>query len=64
MQMYSNQKHIICYCIIQIRKIKTLLYEIKIFFRTCSSATVTITNSTINKTMILESLINSYLDFL
>ena len=40
------------------------IYEIKIFFRMCSSATVNTTNSTTDRKMILESLINSYLDFL
>ena len=64
MQVYSNQKHIICYCIIHNRKIKRCIYEIKIFFRMCSSSTITTTNSATNKTMILESLFNSYLDFL
>ena len=54
MQVHSNQKHL-CYCIIQINKD---------LVRMCSSAMVTTTNSTTNKTMILESLINSYLDFL
>ena len=64
MQVYSNKKHIICYCIIQIRKMKRCIYEINIFFRVCSSATVATAISATNKTMILESLTNSYLDFL
>ena len=61
MQVYSNQKHII-YCIIQMRKI-TYLCNINLY-RMCSSATVAATNSATNKRMILEPLINSYLDFL
>ena len=48
----------------EIRKISTLNYKIKISFRMCSIATVDTTNSTTNRTMILESLVNSYLDFL
>ena len=64
MKVSSSQKHIICYYIIQIRRIKTCIYETKIFFRMCLSATVTTTNSATNKAMILESLFNSYLDFM
>ena len=59
MQVYSNQKNIICYCIIKIGRLKTFVLCIM-----CSSATVATTSSATNKTMILESLINSNLDFL
>ena len=50
--------------VLKVERQKRCIYEIKIFFRMCSSATDTISNPATNKTMILESFINSYLDFL
>ena len=62
MQIYWNQGYI--ESVLKYERYQRCYYEIEISFGMCSSATGNTTNSKTNKTMILESLINSCLDFL